>query len=264
MSNDLRWMLSSDQQIPFHDERVINIWFNVMKWFKPDVVDYLGDTSDQACWSRWTDNTSADFINAIKKKSDEPLFPFVKEAERPVAEFYAQTRKMRPNAEIFTALGNHDIRVWGYLDKKAPETLAQATPESLWGLENLGIGWIHYNDRPKHRYGDIYVHHGMSISKHAGESVRNDVGDFGVSLIRGHSHRAASYYRTMPLRNEILRGFEIGHMMDINSEGASYQNVHNWQHAFMIGHIVNDYPHLQLVHINGDYECMVDGKLFTG
>jgi len=41
MSNDLRWMLSSDQQFPYADPKMIELWFKVMKWFKPDVVDYL-------------------------------------------------------------------------------------------------------------------------------------------------------------------------------------------------------------------------------
>lgn len=264
MTNDLRWMLSSDQQIPFHDPRAIQLWFDVMKWFKPHVIDYLGDTSDQACWSRWTDNTSADFMNAINRTPDQPLLPFIQENERIVREFYEQTRKLRKNAEIFAALGNHDIRVWPYFDKKSPGVVSEITVESLWGFSTLGIDYIHYNDRPKRRYGDIHVHHGVSISKHAGESVRSDIGDFGVSLIRGHSHRLASFHRTMPLRNETLRGYELGHMMDINSEGANYQNIHNWQQGFAIAHIVNDYPHIQLVHINESYECVVDGRVFRG
>jgi hypothetical protein len=48
MTNDLKWMLSSDQQFPYQDDKMIALWFKVMKWFKPDVVDYLGDTDDQA------------------------------------------------------------------------------------------------------------------------------------------------------------------------------------------------------------------------
>ncbi len=55
MSNDLKWMLSSDQQFPYQDDNMIALWFKVMKWFKPDVVDYLGDTDDQACYSKYTE-----------------------------------------------------------------------------------------------------------------------------------------------------------------------------------------------------------------
>lgn len=270
MGNDLKWILSSDQQIPYHDKRMIELYFKVQKWFKPDVIDFLGDTSDQSCWSRWEEGTSSEFINAIKKGSAEPMAPFVFEQERPVYEFYEQARKLAPTAEMFVALGNHDIRVWPYFDKKQPDILHELTPEKLWGFDTFGIDYIHYSDRPRHRYGDIFVHHGVSISKHAGESVRNDILDFGVSLVRGHSHRAAIYNKTMPLRNETLRGFELGHMMDINCDGASYQNIHNWQLAFAIAHIVPStsqadgwYPHIQLIQVNQDYECFVEGKRFA-
>lgn len=270
MTNTLRWALSSDQQIPYHDPRAIDLWFQVLKWWKPQVVDYLGDTSDQACFSTFSDGKSGEFINSINKTSVEQLFPFIEANERPVREFYEKTRKMLPQAEIFSALGNHDIRVWNYLDKKAPNILAQITPESLWGLDNLGIEYIYYDALPKHRYGDIYVHHGISALKGPGDSVKSDVTELGVSLIRGHSHKAGNFYKTMELRNETLRGFEIGHMCDVKSGGFDYTNIRNWQQGFMIGHIESDcsttadgyWPHLQFIHISSEYTCCVDGKLF--
>ena len=271
MSNDLKWMISSDQQIPYHDPRMISLWFKVMKWFKPDVVDYVGDQSDQACWSRWTDNTSSDFLNAIPRTAEQPVQPFVFDQEKPVREFYEQTRGIVKDAEMFVALGNHDIRVWPYFDKKMPEILSEITPESLWGFDTLGIDYIYYKDKPKHRYGDIYVHHGVSISKHAGESVRNDVDNFGVSIVRGHSHRMAQFNKSFPLRNEIVRGYEVGHMMDTDCLGSDYENVKNWQMGFAVGHIESGIessqdgfvPHIQLVQVSQDYTCFVDGKKFS-
>lgn len=268
---DMKWMLSSDQQIPYHDPRALDLWFKVMKWFKPDIIDYLGDTSDQACYARFTEGGSTEFLNAIKRGATDEVFPFVEAEELPTREFYAQTRAAAKNAEIFVALGNHDIRIWKYLDQKLPEVVALATPESLWGLDNIGAEYIYYNDVPKQRYGDIYVHHGISISKHAGESVRNDVTDLGVSLIRGHSHRAGAYFKTLELREETLRGYEIGHMCDEFHPIFKYTQVHNWQKAFMIGHIESGstktkdgyWPHMQLIHISPEYTCYVDGKLFS-
>lgn len=266
MTNDLKWMLSSDQQIPFQDDRAIDLWFQVMKWFKPDVVDYLGDTSDQFCFARFQDGTTTEFLNKIAKDEDkgEQMLDHIKAEEALTAEFYKKTRKMRPNAEMFCALGNHDIRVWPYVDKKIPEILDQITPENLWGLDKLGIDYIYYEDIPQHRYGDIYVHHGISTSKHSPQSVAQDIGDLGVSLIRGHSHRMGSYYKTYELRNETLRGFEIGHMCQVDSDGFKYSQVHNWQKGFAIAHIENgEYPHVQLVEISPDYTCVVDGKKFS-
>lgn len=274
----MKWLLSSDQQIPYHDKRTLDLYFQVMKWFKPDVIDLAGDQSDQFCFSRWSEGRPAEFLESIKQAAKDPEVPnplvdilkLSQDEEKPVREFYEQHRKMNKKAEIFVALGNHDIRAFDYFEKKIPELLDQVTPESLWGLDSLGIDYIYYSDRPKHRYGDIHVHHGMSISKHGGESVKNDLDNFGVSLVRGHSHRLAQVARSFPLRNEVIRGYELGHMMDINDPGASYDNVHNWQQGFAIGHIESGstatkdgyYPHIQLVSISPDYTCVVEGKVF--
>lgn len=236
------------------------------------MVDYLGDISDQDCYARFSDGRTNEFLNQFKNISGDSAFPIVIEQERAVREFYSQTRELLPDSEIFAALGNHDIRVFDYADKKMPDILERLTPEALWDFNNLGIDYIYYNDLPKHRYGDIYVHHGISISKHSGESVRSDIDNFGVSLIRGHSHRAASYFKTYEMRNETLRGYEIGHMTDITSPGMAYTNVHNWQPGFAIATIESGssatsdgcWPHIQFIHISPDYTCVVDGKVFQG
>lgn len=266
-----KWMLGSDFHLPYQDDRYVKLWFNVMKWYKPDVVDYLGDISDQDCYSRWADGRSNEFLNLVKDAEKTGTLPVIIEQESQTKEFYTKTRTMLPDAEIFSALGNHDIRVFDYADKKLPSLLEAITPEALWDFKNLGIDYIHYNDLPKHRFGDIHVHHGVAISKHAGESVRTDIDNFGVSIIRGHSHRMGAFYKTYELRNEVLRGFEIGHNTDVKSVGMSYTNTHNWQPGFMIGHIESGstatkdglWPHLQLIHISPDYTCYVDGKKFS-
>lgn len=269
----LKQLFISDTQFPFHDERALNLWFKVAKWLKPDIIDVLGDISDQQGYSRFVAGSSAEFLNQYKKKDDEGphgFLPLVMSEEKLARDFYTQLRKMFPKAEIFSALGNHDIRVFDYVDKKLPELLTEVTPDSLWDFKNLGIDYIYYNDVPRKRYGDLYSHHGISISKHAGESVKNDVLDLGISLIRGHSHRLSNFYKTMELRNETLRGFEIGHMSDEKSDGMSYTNIHNWQKGFALAYLEEGcsftsdgyYPHVQLVEITPDYTCVINGRRF--
>lgn len=263
MSKDLKWMLSSDQQIPFQDDRAIRLWFDVMDWFKPDVVDYLGDTSDQFCFARFQEGTTTEFLRTLPAETQaEEMLSYIKVEEKQTADFYALTREKRPKADLFSALGNHDIRAENYVDKKIPELLNEITPENLWGLDSLGYKYIHYNDVPAHRFGDIYVHHGISAAAESGAGVKSDIGNLGVSLIRGHSHRMGTYYRTYELRNETLRGYEIGHMCKVDSDGFKYSQVHNWQQGFAVGLISGDNVHIQLVEINHDYECWVAGKRF--
>lgn len=269
--SDRRWLLGSDQQFPYQDKRAVELWFKVLRSWKPDAVDYLGDQSDQACFSKYSDGTTEEFFAAIAKKPDESPIPYVKEVERGVAEFYAETRRLAPKSDIFVALGNHDVRVFPYMDKKAPEWAKEVTPNALWGLDDLGIGYIYYSDLPRRRFGDIYVHHGISALKDSGASVKSDIDNLGVSLIRGHSHRLGSFYKYYELRDETVRGWEIGHMSDIKCAGMMYTNVHNWQLGFAAAHIYTDSAgqeqvHMQLVEMREDSDglsCVVDGKKFT-
>jgi hypothetical protein len=105
----------------------------------------------------------------------------------------------------------------------------------------------------------MYVHHGQAISKHAGGSVQADMDSWGVSLIRGHSHRIGSYRKTFELTGRSLEGYEIGHLMDIKQ--ADYSNQRNWQQGFIYGFISETDHHLTLVQIK-DNVCYVDGKRF--
>jgi hypothetical protein len=259
----VKWLLVSDLQIPYEDPRAVALLFKVMKSWKPDVVDLLGDIDDQACYSRWTDGRPAEFLKMVKDEDVARIQPLVISEAKGAKEFFEKVRKTRPNAEIFFAGGNHDDRASDYFDKKLPEYAEYVTYEALYGLDSLGIDYIHYNDRPKYRYGDIYVHHGIALSQNAAESVRKDCESFGVSMIRGHSHRMGYWHKTFDLTGTKWRGWEIGHMSDIDSEGMGYTNLHNWSQGFAIGHIDGDNVHINLVEITKDYTCVVDGKVFS-
>jgi predicted phosphodiesterase len=271
MTNDLRWLMASDLHFPYHERRYVDLLLQVAKAFKPHVVDFLGDISDQDCFSRFNDGRTDEFLNRIEAKGEGLKAPIAVEQEKITREFYTEFRAAHKRAEIFSALGNHDIRVFDYFDKKIPGEVETVTPEFLWDFDKLGIKYIHYSDPPIHRFGDIYVHHGISISKHSAQSVQTDIDSVGVSLIRGHSHRLGSFYKTYDLRQETLRGFEIGHMTDINSPGMAYTQFHNWQPGFAIAHISSGctttkdryWPHIQLIHISPDFTCVVDGKRFS-
>jgi hypothetical protein len=272
-------MLSSDHQIPFQDDRAIDLWFQVMKWFKPDVIDYLGDTSDQFCFSNFGVGRREEFLSYqpkidvysganpedfnVEAFANAQVLKEVLHEEKDAAEFYAKTRKMRKDAEIFSALGNHDIRVWNYADKYLKEIYDEITPESLWGLDSLGIDYIYYVDLPRLRYGGLYAHHGISALAEPGASAKSDVEKLGVSLIRGHSHRMGSWFKTYQLRNETLRGYEIGHLCKVDSDGFKYTQIHNWQQGFAVGLVSGEDVHIQLVEINHNYECWVAGHKFS-
>lgn len=248
MTEHVKWAVASDLHFPKEDPRAVNLLLKVLKWWQPNAIDFAGDLDDAECSGRWVDGTPAESVS-IKSGADQ------------VKEFLKEVSTICKKAEDkhFHG-GNHDFyRHKNYLEKKAPNTLEYITPESLYGLSDAGFEWHDYELPPVKRLGGLFVHHGESISKHSGESVRNDVGNHMVSLIRGHSHRMGSYYRTYPLAGLEIEGFEIGHLTDPTRH--TYQTTFDWQQGFCLVNVDGNTPHVSLIRIK-DYVCFVDGRKF--
>lgn len=292
MTNDIKWAFVGDLQIPYEDERAVALWFKVMKWWKPNAIDIVGDIDDQLEYSKYAVGTTDEFFaklktlekendrwDAMRKKAAEgalaqdimipephdlnPL-PFVKANADGAKKFYARVRKQHPNADIHASLGNHDIRVFDYIDRKSPEYKDQITPNSLWGLDDQGITWRLYHERPFERFAGIHVHHGVSTSQ-TGPTVGKDIESMDISLVRGHSHKALVAFKSYPISGRVLQGLECGHMCDINGYGLQYADNPQWQQGFGIAHVTAEgRVSLQFIPIHPDYTCVVDGKLFRG
>lgn len=282
-SNDFKWAQVGDLQIPYEDKRAVALWFKVMKWWKPASIDLVGDIDDQLEYSTFSDGTTDEFMAQLTKdqkenekaiikwkEGDEPLEPFdpspipmIKKNADGARKFYEAVRAQHKNAEVHANLGNHDIRIFKYINRKAPDYLDEVTPNSLWGLDDLGIAWSKYEKPPVLRHAGIYTHHGATTTD-TGLAVRGDIEKYNISLIRGHDHRGGVVYKSYPLSNQRLVGMGTGHMCDPHAYGLQYTFNPAWEMGFGIAHVADDYAHLQFVHINSDYECFVDGKRFQG
>lgn len=229
----------------------MSLWWQVQKWFKPDVIDILGDLDDACPVSRYADGKPAEVVGAVATYA--PL----------VQDFFKALRGNSPDAQIHFATGNHEQRYDDYTARKAAAYDGLITPELLWKTDTYGIELSYYNNPPVHRFGDIFVHHGPYALKNSGESVRKVIDEYQVSAIVGHSHRQAAVFKTYELRNEMRRGYELGHMTDIKSPGMGYTALHDWQPGFAVATIVDDYPHIDLITISPDYKCVVYGKVFS-
>lgn len=286
ISSDFKWACIGDLQIPYHDPRAVELWFKVMKWWRPNAIDIVGDISDQLEYSSFSDGTTDEFFNQLKKEkrlkvldlhtalerdeTDEEFkrrispLPYVLGREKDTADFYAAIRKQHKNADIHSSLGNHDIRVFKYLDKKMPEYLSEVTPESMWRLDSLGISWRHYDLPPFERFGGIHVHHGATTTT-TGLAVRTDIETYNISLIRGHDHRGGVVYKSYPMTGRKLVGLGTGHMCDPKAYGLSYTINPAWELGFGIVHVTDGIAHPQFVPIQqgpDGYVCVVDGKVF--
>lgn len=286
-----KWAFVGDLQIPYEDKRAVALFLKVMKSWKPDAIDIVGDIDDQLEYSRFSDGTTDEFFNQIKnnqkiRDKEEAAFnaaaaaekelpdltpfelrdldylPFVKAAADGAREFYTTVRKQHPNADIHASLGNHEMRVWAYIDRKAPEIIGKITPEFLWGLDNAGITWQMYEQPPMERFSGIFVHHGATTST-TGLAVKADIENYNVSLVRGHDHRGGVVYKSHPLSKSSLVGMGTGHLCDPKGYGLKYTINPSWEQGFGVAYVVDGKAHLQFVPMR-DYVVCLDGKVFRG
>jgi len=288
MSDTQKWAFVGDLQIPYHDKRAVDLFFKVMKAWKPDAIDVVGDIDDQLEYSSFSDGTTDEFFNQIKtnQKTVEkaeaaaqkaidtgntvllenldsmetnPL-PFVKANADGAREFYTTLRADHKKADIHASLGNHEMRVFKYIDKKAPEVIGQVTPEFLWGLDNSGITWKMYEEPPFERFAGIHVHHGATTTT-TGLAVKSDIENYNVSLVRGHDHRGGVVYKSYPLTGNSLVGMGTGHLCDPSAYGLRYTINPSWEKGFGIAYVVDGKAHLNFIPMR-NYTVVLDGKVF--
>jgi hypothetical protein len=293
MTDTFKWAFVGDLQIPYEDKRAVALFLKVMKAWKPDAIDIVGDIDDQLEYSSFSDGTTDEFFNVIKanqkeiekvearvKKAEEmteagtevekPLvpeltvnpLPFVKENALGAREFYTTLRNQHKDADLHASLGNHEMRVFKYMDRKAPEYVKEVTPNFLYDLDNLGISWKMYEEPPFERYAGIYVHHGATTST-TGLAVKADIENYNISLVRGHDHRGGVVYKSYPLTGNSLVGMGTGHLCEPGTYGLKYTINPSWEQGFGIAYVVDGRAHMQFIPMR-HYKVVLDGKVFEG
>lgn len=295
--SDFKWAFVGDLQIPYHDKRAVALFMKAMKSWKPDAIDVVGDIDDQLEYSSFSDGTTDEFFNVLAKNQREnektlaqhekelvkraqelagdtivdveppkleivnPL-PFIKKNAEGAREFYTALRNDHKNADIHASLGNHDIRIFKYIDKKAPDYVNEVTPNMLWSLDDLGITWREYELPPLERFAGIHVHHGATTTT-TGLAVKNDIETYNISLVRGHDHRGGVVYKSYPMTGNSLAGMGTGHLCDPTGYGLRYTINPAWEQGFGIAHVVDGKAHLHFVPMR-DYTIVLDGKVIRG
>lgn len=298
MTNHQKVLALGDLQLPYADYRAVSLVFDMMKWWKPTDIVAVGDIDDQLEYSRFSDGRSDDFFNTLARNQKDyekaradyakalakyegltipsdfeppveperpnlnPL-PFIKENAETARKFYHDLRAGHKRSRIFSCLGNHDIRVFDYMDRKAPDFAPDVTPDFLYDFKDLGIDYAMYDDKPSELFPGVFFHHGKTTSSN-GAAVRGDISNYGISLVRGHDHHGGVFYETKPLRGDTLFGLATGHLCDVNGYGLRYAISPDWEMGFGILHIYGNEVHPQFIHIKPDYTAVLDGKLFQG
>lgn len=204
----------SDEHIPYHDPRCLNILYQILEYTNPEETVGHGDSLD---------------CTEISKYEKNPHKRVALKTEIRMASQHAGTVHAicHPDTKHTQMWGNHEDRIrrkiWEMCEDRPsaeilllPEVQEALRLESLLGIEKLGWSSVPY---PEHRvmYDRLVLIHGNSVSKHSAYTAKAEYLRYGKSGMSGHTHRRGVY------------------------EHRDYNGFHVWVEMGMLGLIRNDY-----------------------
>jgi len=173
-------------------------------------------------------------------------------------------RKLAPHAKIIYEKGNHEDRLRNFLWTN-PQIYSlhekHLNIPNLLELEKLNIT---YSDVGVDYHG-IYIEHGTGqLSKHSGYSAKLSMDKNTCNIIRGHSHRGGTHYKTRWSKGKPKQyvSHEAFCMCRLDPE---YTERPNWQQGWVCVYVdpESDYFQIEPVCVV-DYKFQFEGRLFEG
>lgn len=160
---------------------------------------------------------------------------------------------------------NHTDRLYNIIMKKIPAflDLPELKFERFLGLDLLGIK---YHTKPyEFAPGWIAIHgdHG-SINPQPGLTALGHARRHGKNVVCGHTHRAGQSAFTEAsggVLGRVLRGIEVGHLMDFKKAGYT-KGTANWQQAFLVVYVDKKKVSPVLTYFEKDGSFIFEGKVY--
>lgn len=215
--------LIDNEFVPLHDERAIQVAQLICADLQPDVIVNLGDTVDNAAFSRFKPD-STHFQNTMRK------------SHQVVHDIYAQLRADNPTARIVEVDSNHNVRPRNWMLQHMPQIydMRQAGTDEefpIWSypflanLKHVGVEWVggygaaefHYSDDLVFRHGNTAVANGSTAAKVSKQEPE-------LNVVQGHAHRAETFHRTTR-GGKYLASIVVGALCKTTGEVPSYHSA---------------------------------------
>jgi excisionase family DNA binding protein len=231
-------VLVGDQQAPYHDPQLHDIFCNWLAHNKPSRGVLIGDTVDFPDISRHPENPEWD------KKVQECV-----NAGYLILRDYVQASE---ETDWVKLAGNHDerirIRLLQYMtnlyDLRPADIPGSDRLPSVWSMEtllhlkSLGIDFIDPQGPYAHAQvklnRNLAVRHGWIAKKGSGASALGTLEHLGYSVVVGHTHRQSLVHKTthdIDSKPSTLAAVEAGCMCKIEN-GLGYTVAPDWQNGF--------------------------------
>lgn len=242
--------LPSGELEPIHDERALSVAQLICKDLRPDEIINLGDTVDLAALSRFSPDS--DHFHRTLGISFQR-----------VHDFYAQLRADSPWAKITEVDSNHNTRLKNFVLKYAPDMYGMqraGEPDEypvlsypyLANLDKLDVNWVSGYGAAEYVYGleydtpPIIFKHGNSAVSNGSTSAKESKENPEVNVVRGHTHRQESHWRTTRHGNYLASiicgvlcrttGEVPGYHTAVDDRGYPVKYQEDWQTGVVVIH----------------------------
>lgn len=217
-----RVFIISDLQVPYHDERAVAAVSQAIEDHKnpEDLVITIGDEQDFQTISRWVVGSEKEWERSIGRDRDTTV------------------QVLKDLQVTDTIRSNHTDRLFTKLASAAPGFLGLPELELPNFLKFNELGITFHPKGFEFAKGWIALHGDESgTSQLAGRTAANLSGKTGLNVVCGHTHRMGMAGQTTGIYGHISRtlwGVEVGNLMDMESPGAAYSRIHNWQQGWAV------------------------------
>lgn len=223
MSEVRKVFWKTDEHVPFHDMRAIELAMKICEDFQPDILPAGSDGMDHYSISKYDKNPTRVKGASLQFEIDE--WQKIERGWNSVAR-----GAYRPFIE-----GNHEDRRRRWLWRHPEiEGLRVLEPRLLYGLDELGITIPVDNEFV---VGDTLFWHGKRVSKHSAYTAKGELEDLSyvMNSFTGHTHRMGIYYKTT--RRGLVYSVEGGCLCDLHPEYVSHPN---WQQGVTLAWVGNE------------------------
>lgn len=236
----------SDVHFPFHDEKALRVFLDVVRDIQPEIIVLGGDI--------------VDFYETSRFAKDPTRTHGLQDEIIAGRRFLKVLSEVCPNSRKIYMEGNHEYRLERYIKEQAPELVSLTDDilnvDALMHCSKYGVEYT----RREIIIGNLTCIHGRHVSSHSAYTAKRNMDTMGVSNICGHIHRIGIHCRTN-WRDEMI-SIENGCLA---SKAQEYLGgaVPNWQQGFTLLEFVDSEFWADPIHIR-EGRAVVRGQLYEG
>lgn len=243
-----------DCQIPYHDEKSLNLLEQYMADNTWDYCIILGDFLDYFTISKF--NTDKPGLLEGKTILNE-----CKEGEEILNRHVKILRKNNKGVDIYFLEGNHETRAYDFA-LRFPHLKGIIEPENVLKFDDKGIKYLRsWSHNENLKIGDALFTHGRYTNQHHAKKM---VDNYGTNVFYGHLHDTNAFNKTSLGSKDSLIGQSLGCLCEYPKDvDYTKGSPKNWQQAITTFYFMPDGSFTYYISriMNGKF-VSPDGKLY--